>query len=54
MIRAAEWLATGKASYTLPDKFPTEDSICLVAEWYNYSSVLNYAKNEWVMKIDSI
>ena len=32
MIRATEWLATGKVTYTLPDNFPTEDTIKLVSE----------------------
>lgn len=32
MIRATEWLATGKVSYHVPDEFPTEETISLVSE----------------------
>jgi type 1 glutamine amidotransferase len=31
LIRATEWLATGKSSYKIPDNFPTEQKIELVA-----------------------
>jgi type 1 glutamine amidotransferase len=30
MIRAAEWLATRKVSYEMPENFPTKDSIRLI------------------------
>lgn len=30
VIRAVEWLATGKVTYPLPDDFPTKDSISLL------------------------
>lgn len=30
LIRAAEWLATGKVSYKVPDNFPTEKKISIV------------------------
>ena len=32
MIRAAEWLATGKVTYPVPIDFPTKESICLKNE----------------------
>ena len=32
MIRAAEWLATGKVTYPVPIDFPTKESICLKSE----------------------
>jgi type 1 glutamine amidotransferase len=32
MIRAAEWLATGKVTYPIPDNFPTRDSMSLGSE----------------------
>jgi len=32
MIRAAEWLATGKVTYPVPDDFPTKDKISLKPE----------------------
>ncbi|MES2648814.1 MAG: ThuA domain-containing protein [Bacteroidota bacterium] len=32
MIRATEWLATGKVSYELPANFPTKDSTSLYSE----------------------
>lgn len=32
MIRAAEWLATGKVTYPLPENFPTKDSLRLTSE----------------------
>ena len=30
LIRAAEWLGTGKSSYPLPDNFPSESDIRMV------------------------
>lgn len=30
LIRATEWLATGKTSYNIPDNFPTQDKVQLV------------------------
>jgi hypothetical protein len=32
MIRAAEWFATGKVSYKMPENFPTKDSISLKSD----------------------
>jgi hypothetical protein len=32
MIRAAEWLATGKVTYPVPDNFPTKDLLSLKNE----------------------
>ena len=32
MIRAAEWLATGKVTYGVPDDFPTKDKVSLKPE----------------------
>jgi type 1 glutamine amidotransferase len=32
VIRAAEWLATGKVTYPVPDNFPTKDSLSLKNE----------------------
>lgn len=35
LIRATEWLATGKSSYKIPDNFPTQHKIALVALDYD-------------------
>ena len=32
VIRATEWLATGKVTYPVPDNFPTKDSLSLKSE----------------------
>jgi hypothetical protein len=32
MIRATEWLATGKVTYPVPGNFPTKDSLSLGSE----------------------
>ena len=39
LIRATEWLATGKTSYTIPDNFPNEHKIVLVQDSNDYDTV---------------